>query len=177
VFSIRRSGRHFLCTIGLPRLRELAAAVDQVSAAVLLRYDYTGLAAHPALTGALMTELRAFPDDAHLQGWEDVAASLDGVFPQHVIRGYLLDAALDFLVQHEFAHARLGHVDAVGELLPGAVGIAEGEQARQFSFLESARGLEYAADVSGSIASAGEMDVADRFANNPITCGRMARCG
>ncbi|PJN96064.1 hypothetical protein CNY89_04770 [Amaricoccus sp. HAR-UPW-R2A-40] len=156
----RRDPGGFVLRFGIVPLRDLAVLADHVSAAVVFFGPPGRPGCLPALTVARVETLAAPPDEAQVRGWSEVAQSVSEPFRREEVRRYLVEAALDFLVAHETAHARLGHLDALPSLLLGAV-LDEGEQARRFDFSEAARGLEYAADIAGFLASVGEIEHAD----------------
>lgn len=160
--SVGRRGDAFACTIGLERLRDLAVLVDHVSAAIILATPGQRLVCSPALTGNQVEDLAAPPDPQHLAGWQSVADETDAAVPRPEIRSYLLDAALDFLLGHEFGHARLGHVDGLGAMLQGAE-LTEDDQVARFGFSELIQGIEYAADVAGFVGSMDDLTHSDLY--------------
>lgn len=166
VVSVRRNADHFICRIGLLRLRRLAAMADHVSAAVILVALPASGRVVPAISVDPATDATSFPTDAQLTGWAQAASDVEDALPREAVRSYLIEAALCFLLQHELAHARLGHVDAMGDLLGGVI-LDEAKQAHCFSFSEAAQGVEYAADVAGLAQSIEETLDSDRFFDMP----------
>lgn len=175
-FGIVRRGDHFAVRIGLTGVRTLAAMCEQVAMAVVISEEGPrGHRVYPAVTGERVDRMDGFAQDLHVEAWQQLAATCERPFAAEDVRAYLVEAALTFLVHHELAHGHLGHVDAMGSLLPGLT-IEEGELSRRLSFTGALRGIESAADVAGFNASLHELverDVFQGFPDQLWACGNV----
>ena len=164
--SARRRDDGYVLQFGLLRLRRIAMLTDHVASAIVLTTVDGKVRVLPAISGPFVHDLDAFASAEQIADWGRVADTEPECLGRDTVRSYLTEAALTFLLHHELGHARLGHVDALPQLLGGVV-LDEAEQAQKFGFSDAVKGLEYAADIAGYSHSLEETVDADRFADMP----------